>query len=141
MPILYLFLPPSPSCRKFHSIVPCRKFHSSQDICLLPSTWLLSAPTVKRTLPKSRTFIYAMEATKRKRVLLAVEQKFQIVSRIEAVNGKSAKLRKTMRIANDELDNVLYKWFIQKSSANIGEMIQPKVLNLNSKLRKQGIPS
>ncbi|GBN77752.1 hypothetical protein AVEN_153664-1 [Araneus ventricosus] len=81
-----------------------------------------------------------MEPTKRKRVLLTAEQKFQIVSRIEAgetltklskefgvgvstigdmrrgsekikkfyaaSNGKSAKLRKTMKCANDELDSV-----------------------------------
>ncbi|GBM11799.1 hypothetical protein AVEN_22926-1 [Araneus ventricosus] len=88
-----------------------------------------------------------MEPTKRKRVLLTVEHKFQIVSRIEAdetltklskefgvgvstvrdtrhdsenikkfyaaSNGKSAKLQKTMKCVNDEeLDNVLYKWFI-----------------------------
>ncbi|GBM68705.1 hypothetical protein AVEN_179375-1 [Araneus ventricosus] len=95
-----------------------------------------------------------MEPTKRKRVLLTVEQKFQIVTRIEgfetltklskefgvgvskvrdmrrdsekikkfyaAFNSKSAKLRKTMKCANDEeLDNVLYKWLIYKRSANI----------------------
>ncbi|GBM55776.1 hypothetical protein AVEN_85233-1 [Araneus ventricosus] len=83
-----------------------------------------------------------MEPSKRKRVLLTEEQKFQIVSRIEtgetvtilskefgvgvsavenmrrdsekikefyaASNGKSAKLRKTMKCANDEeLNNVL----------------------------------
>ncbi|GBN04102.1 hypothetical protein AVEN_88936-1 [Araneus ventricosus] len=47
MPISYLFLPPSPSCRKFHSIVPlCRKFHSSPR----PSAFLLATfcPTQKR---------------------------------------------------------------------------------------------
>ncbi|GBM73696.1 hypothetical protein AVEN_177744-1 [Araneus ventricosus] len=88
-----------------------------------------------------------MLPTERKRVLLTVEQKFQIVSRIEvgeiltklskefgvgistvgdrrrdsekvkkfyaASSGKSAKLRKTMKCANDEeLNKVLYKWFI-----------------------------
>ncbi|GBM64146.1 hypothetical protein AVEN_227293-1 [Araneus ventricosus] len=36
-----------------------------------------------------------------------------------ASNGKSAKLRKTIKCENDEeLDNVLYKWSIQKRSAD-----------------------
>ncbi|GBN50826.1 hypothetical protein AVEN_78399-1 [Araneus ventricosus] len=151
MPISYLFLPLiPPSCRKFHSIVIlCRKFHSSPRLsafCLSIGNFLSDSEAL--ALPKCRTFIYAMEPSKRKRVLLTVEQKFQIVNRIEAgeiltklskefgvgkstagdmrrdsekksktfyaaSNGKSAKLRKTMKCANDEeLDNVLYKWFI-----------------------------
>ncbi|GBM33700.1 hypothetical protein AVEN_54828-1 [Araneus ventricosus] len=87
MPKSYLFLPRlSPSCRKLHSIVPlCRKFHSSPR----PSAFYLSigyflSDSEALALPKCRTFIYAMEPTKRKRVLLTVEQKFQIVNRIEA---------------------------------------------------------
>ncbi|GBL96516.1 hypothetical protein AVEN_229956-1 [Araneus ventricosus] len=124
--------PHPPYCRKLLSIVPlCRKFHSSPR----PSAFYLSigyflSDSEALALPKCRTFIYAMEPTKRKRVLLTVEQKFQIVSRIEAgntltklskefgiwsaaSNGKSAKLRKTLKCVNDEeLDNVLYKWFI-----------------------------
>ncbi|GBN08648.1 hypothetical protein AVEN_20923-1 [Araneus ventricosus] len=99
-----------------------------------------------------------------------VEQKFQIVNRIEAgetlaklskefgvstvgdmrrdsekikkfyaaSNGKSAKLQKTMKCTNgEELDNVLYKWFIQKRSEGVrisGMMIQQQALNFNSKL-------
>ncbi|GBN78461.1 hypothetical protein AVEN_56300-1 [Araneus ventricosus] len=74
---------PSPSCRKFHSIVPlCRKFHSSPR----PSAFLLVTLSKSEALalPKCRTFIYAMEPTKQEHVLLIVEEKFLIVSRIEA---------------------------------------------------------
>ncbi|GBN65222.1 hypothetical protein AVEN_145651-1 [Araneus ventricosus] len=53
-----------------------------------------------------------------------------------ASSGKSAKLRKTMKCANDEkLDNVLYKKFIQKRCEGValsGVMIQQKALNFNS---------
>ncbi|GBN81866.1 hypothetical protein AVEN_231475-1 [Araneus ventricosus] len=141
--------PPIPSCRKFHSIVPlCRKFHSSprpSAFCLSTGYFLYVLEAL--TLLKYRKLIYPMEPTKRKLVFLTVEQKFQIVSRIEAgttltkllkefgvglstvgdmrsdseknkrfyaaSNGKSTKLRKTMKCVNDEeLDNVLYKWFV-----------------------------
>ncbi|GBM45749.1 hypothetical protein AVEN_242792-1 [Araneus ventricosus] len=117
----------------------------SKTICLSVGYFLSDSEAL--ALPKCRTLIYAMKPTKRKRVFLTVEQKFQIVSRIEAgetltkwskefgvgvstvgdmrrdsekikklnatSNGKSAEFRKTMKCANDEeLDNVLCKWFI-----------------------------
>ncbi|GBN68321.1 hypothetical protein AVEN_219960-1 [Araneus ventricosus] len=89
MPMSYLFLPHPPSCRKFHSIVPlCPKFHSSprpSAFCLSIGYFLSDSEAL--ALPKCRTFIYAMKPTKRKLVLLTVEQKFQIVSRIEAGCG------------------------------------------------------
>ncbi|GBN20000.1 hypothetical protein AVEN_72230-1 [Araneus ventricosus] len=52
----------------------------------LPSSfyWYFLSESEALALPKCRTVIYAMEPTKRKRILLTVEQKFQIVSRIEA---------------------------------------------------------
>ncbi|GBN97257.1 hypothetical protein AVEN_270912-1 [Araneus ventricosus] len=146
MPISYLFLSPSP----FLSEIPfyCSPLREipflSKTICLSIVYFLSDSEAL--ALPKCRTIIYAMEPTKRKHVLFTVEQKFQIVSRIEAgetltkskefgvgvsrvgnmrrdsenakkfyaaSNGKSAKLRKTMKCANDEeLDNALYKWFI-----------------------------
>ncbi|GBM57437.1 hypothetical protein AVEN_24210-1 [Araneus ventricosus] len=89
MPISYLFLPPSPLMSEIPFYCPlCRKFHSSPRLfafCLSIGYFLSDSEAL--TLPKSRTFIYAMEATKRKRVLLTVEQKFQIVSRIESACG------------------------------------------------------
>ncbi|GBM10440.1 hypothetical protein AVEN_263353-1 [Araneus ventricosus] len=148
MPISYLFFPQPAAGGEVHSIVPPPlpeiPFVSKTN-CLSIGYFLSDSEAL--ALPKCRTFIYALEPTKRKRVLLIVEQKFQIVSRIEAgesltklskefgvgistvgdirrdsekikkfyaaSNGKSAKLRKTMKCTNDEeLDNVLYKWFI-----------------------------
>ncbi|GBN51694.1 hypothetical protein AVEN_227786-1, partial [Araneus ventricosus] len=53
----------------------------SKTICLSIGYFLSDSEAL--ALPKCRTFIYAMEPTKRKRVLLTVEQKFQIVTRIE----------------------------------------------------------
>ncbi|GBM54374.1 hypothetical protein AVEN_115710-1 [Araneus ventricosus] len=76
MPISYLFLPHPPSCRKFHSSPRPSVF------CLSIGYFLSDSEAL--ALPKCRTFIYAMEPTERKRVLLTVEQSFQIVSRIEA---------------------------------------------------------
>ncbi|GBM98563.1 hypothetical protein AVEN_15274-1 [Araneus ventricosus] len=55
----------------------------SKTICLLPFYRLLLSDSEALALPKFRTFIYAMKPTKRKRVSLTVEQKFQIVSIIE----------------------------------------------------------
>ncbi|GBL54694.1 hypothetical protein AVEN_151396-1 [Araneus ventricosus] len=147
MPISYLFLPPCPLLSEIPFYFPplLEIPLVSKTICLSIGYFLSDSEAL--AFPKSRTFIYAM-AHKRKRVLLTVEQKFQIVIRIEAgetltksskdfgvgvstvgdmrrdsekikklfyaaSNGKSAKLRKTMKCANDEeLDNVLYKWFI-----------------------------
>ncbi|GBL72290.1 hypothetical protein AVEN_115248-1 [Araneus ventricosus] len=90
MPISYLFLPPSPFCRKFYSIVPlCRKSHSSPR----PSAflWATFYPTQKRWLYQN--VVGFTKTTKRKCVLSTVEQKFQIVSRIEAYKT-STKLPK-----------------------------------------------
>ncbi|GBN83351.1 hypothetical protein AVEN_42481-1 [Araneus ventricosus] len=56
----------------------------SKTICLPSFYWYFLSESEALTLPKCRTVIYAMEPTKRKRILLTVEQKFQIVSRIEA---------------------------------------------------------
>ncbi|GBM58184.1 hypothetical protein AVEN_163947-1 [Araneus ventricosus] len=78
--------PPFPSYRKFHSIVPLfRKFYSSprpSAFCLSIGYFLSDSEAL--ALAKCGTLIYAMESTKRKRVLLTAEQKSQIVSRIEA---------------------------------------------------------
>lgn len=117
-----------------------------------------------------------MTSTKRKRVLLTMNEKLQIVNRLEAgetitklakefgigvstvgdmkrnaekikkfsvtldkaTTSDSAKSRKTMKTADDqELDNVLFRWFIQKRSEGVplsGPMIKEKALILNSKL-------
>ncbi|GBN90846.1 hypothetical protein AVEN_91351-1 [Araneus ventricosus] len=84
MPISYLFLSPS----SFLSEIP---FYCSPlpEIPFLSKTTCLSivyflSDSEALALPKCRTIIYAMEPTKGKRVLLTIEQKFQIVSRIEA---------------------------------------------------------
>ncbi|GBM45555.1 hypothetical protein AVEN_152590-1 [Araneus ventricosus] len=84
MPISYLLLSHPPSCRKFQSIVPPLPEipFVSKTICLPIGYFLSNSEAL--ALPKCRTFIYAMKPTKRKRVLLKVEQEFQIVSRIEA---------------------------------------------------------
>ncbi|GBM10887.1 hypothetical protein AVEN_42140-1 [Araneus ventricosus] len=86
MPISYVFPLHPLSYRKFHSIVPlCWKFHSSPRpfaFCLSIGYFLSDSEVL--ALPKCRSFIYAMEPTERKRVLLTVEQKFQIASRNEA---------------------------------------------------------
>ncbi|GBO04931.1 hypothetical protein AVEN_168836-1 [Araneus ventricosus] len=167
----YLFLPPIPLLSEIHSMggtprggIP----FVSKTICLpikpfsdrsghgyggkrrrsvLPFCWLLFVRLRSVGFTKYRTFIYAMKPTERKCVSLTVEQKFQIVSRIEVgetltklskefgvgvstvadrrrdsekikkiyvmSNCKLAKLRNTMKCANDEEpENVLYKWFI-----------------------------
>ncbi|GBM71474.1 hypothetical protein AVEN_65375-1 [Araneus ventricosus] len=145
MPIFYLFLPPSHLLLEIpFYCLPLQEIpFISKTICLSIDYLLFNLEALD--LPKCRTFIYAMEPTKQKHVLLTVEQKSQTVSRIEAdetltklskefgvgvstvgdtrrdsekvkfyaaSNGKTAILRKTMKCANDEeLDNVLYKWF------------------------------
>ncbi|GBM70235.1 hypothetical protein AVEN_147157-1 [Araneus ventricosus] len=147
MPLSYLFIPHLQSLLEIPFYCP-----PLPEIQFIPKTICLSigyllSYSEALALPKCRTFTYAMEPTKRERVLLTVQQKFQIVSRIEegdtlirlstvfgvgvstvgymrrdsaktkmfssASNGKSAKLRKTMKCGNDEeLDNVPYKLFI-----------------------------
>ncbi|GBL98682.1 hypothetical protein AVEN_19725-1 [Araneus ventricosus] len=56
----------------------------SKTICLHRLIGYFLSDSEVLALPKCRSFIYAMEPTERKRVLLTVEQKFQIASRIEA---------------------------------------------------------
>ncbi|GBL72760.1 hypothetical protein AVEN_127983-1 [Araneus ventricosus] len=84
MPISYLFLPPSSLLSEIPFYCPPLPEipFVSKTICLSIGYFLSDSEAL--ALPKCRTFIYAMEPRKRKRVLLTVEQKFQIVSRIEA---------------------------------------------------------
>ncbi|GBM40229.1 Jerky -like [Araneus ventricosus] len=81
--------PPSPDCRKFHPIVQQISF-VSKTICLSIGYLLSDSETL--VLQKCRIFIYVMEPTKRKRVLLTVAHKFQIMSRIEVALNFNSKL-------------------------------------------------
>ncbi|GBM42750.1 hypothetical protein AVEN_81576-1 [Araneus ventricosus] len=89
----YLFLPHPPSCRKFQSSPRPSTF------CLSIGYFLSDSEAL--ALPKCRTFIFVMEPNERKRVLLTVEQKFQIASRIEA--GETlTKLPKEFGVGDDD---------------------------------------
>ncbi|GBL86841.1 hypothetical protein AVEN_96067-1 [Araneus ventricosus] len=77
MPTSYLFLRPYPLLSEIPFV--------ATTICLCIGYFLSDSEAL--ALSKCRTFIYAMEPTERKCVLLTEEQKFQIVSRIEAGCG------------------------------------------------------
>ncbi|GBM62135.1 Tigger transposable element-derived protein 2, partial [Araneus ventricosus] len=78
----------------------------SKTICLSIGYFLPDSEAL--AIPKCRTFIYAMDPTKRKRVLLTVKHKFQIVSRIEA----GEKLSSDIEVGNSfiaELQELIVK--------------------------------
>ncbi|GBO30081.1 hypothetical protein AVEN_3113-1 [Araneus ventricosus] len=124
----YLFLPPSPPCGKFQSVVPlCRKFHSyprQSAFCLSIGYFLSDSEAL--ALPKCRTFIYAMKPTKRKRVLFTVEQKFQIVSKTKA-GEISTKLSKEFgfgvsRVGDVRRDSENIKKFYEVSNGKSAKL-------------------
>ncbi|GBL99755.1 hypothetical protein AVEN_249780-1 [Araneus ventricosus] len=75
----------------------------STTICLSIDYFLSDSEAL--ALLKCRTFIYAMEPTKRKRVLLTVEQKFKIVTRIEACETRT-QLSKEFGAGVSTVDNM-----------------------------------